>query len=278
MSLRRITVALGGSEYMDAAMAEAIDIAKRNGAELVGLAVMDLTLVDPVQAAPIGGGAAAAELREQREEMVRKGMRDAVAEFTKVCEAAGLPFRTIEADGDAQEAITEAMRLSDLGIVGIRHAFDYGTVAHDDAFLARVARASNRPIIAMTTPARPIRRVLVAYDGSQVSADALRSFGVLNAFDPTLVRVVSCIEGGDTEETDRRLAEARGYLELHGYTVETVALDGHPSTAILEHARVFEADVVIMGAVGRRGLSKLLAGDTASSMLATSDIPLFLRR
>jgi len=278
MSLRRITVALGGSEYMDAAMAEAIDIAKRNGAELVGLAVMDLTLVDPVQAAPIGGAAAAAELREQREQLVRDGMREAVAEFTAVCEKAGLPFRIVETDGDAQEAITEAMKLSDLGIVGIRHAFDYGTIAHDDAFLARVARGSNRPIIAMTAPARPIRRILVAYDGSQVSADAIRSFCVLNAFDPQIVRVVSSIEGGDADQTDRRLAEARGYLELHGYTVETVVLDGPPSTAILEHARAFDADVVVMGAVGRRGLSKLLAGDTASRLLSTSDIPLFLRR
>jgi nucleotide-binding universal stress UspA family protein len=184
----------------------------------------------------------------------------------------------IETEGDAQEAISDALRLSDLGIVGIRHAFDYGTVAHDDAFLARVARAANRPIIAMTAPARPIRRILVAYDGSQVSADALRSLGVLNAFDPQIVRVVTCIEGTDTDAAERHLADARGYLELHGYTVETVSLDGHPSTAILEHARAFEADVVVMGAVGRRGLSKLLAGDTASSMLATSEIPLFLRR
>lgn len=278
MSLRRVTVALGGSEYMDAAMAEACDIAKRNGAELVGLAVMDLTLVDPVQAAPIGGGSAAAELREQREAQVRAGMAEAIARFTAVCEQAGLPFRVIEAEGDAQEAITDAMKLSDLGIVGIRHAFDYGTIAHDDAFLARVARASNRPIIAMTPPPRPIRRILVAYDGSAVSADALRSFAVLNAFDPTVVRVASSLESDDRDVVERRLAEARGYLELHGYTVETVVLDGKPSDAILEHAEAFEADLIVMGAVGRRGLSKLLAGDTASSLLTRSERPLFLRR
>lgn len=278
MSLRRVTVALGGSDYMNAAMTEACDIAKRNGAELVGLAVMDLTLVDPVQAAPIGGGAAAAELREQRVEMVRAGMRDAIARFTEVCGAAGLPFRIVEAEGDAQEALTDALKLSDLGIVGIRHAFDYGTVAHDDAFLARVARAANRPIIAMTAPARAIRRILVAYDGSQVAADALRSFGVLNAFDPTVVRIASSLENEDHEVVEGRLAEARGYLELHGYTVETVVLDGKPCDAILEHAKAFEADLIVMGAVGRRGLSKLLAGDTASSLLAASDIPLYLRR
>lgn len=278
MSLRRVTVALGGSDYMDAAMAEACNIARRNGAEIVGLAVMDLTLVDPVQAAPIGGGAAAAELREQRTEMVRQGMRDAIARFTTVCEQAGLPFRVVEAEGDAQEALTEALKLSDLAIVGIRHAFDYGTVAHDEAFLAGVARASSRPIIAMTGPARPVRRILVAYDGSTVSADALRSFAVLNAFDPTVVRVASIAEGDEHEVVEGRLAEARGYLELHGYTVETIVLDGSPCDAILEHADAFEADLVVMGAVGRRGLSKLLAGDTASSLLRKSERPLYLRR
>ena len=74
------------------------------------------------------------------------------------------------------------------------------------------------------------------------------------------------------------LAEGRAYLELHGYTVETLGLDGGPAEAILEHATSSEADLVVMGAVGRRGLSRLLAGDTASRMLEKSTLPLFLRR
>ncbi len=278
MSLRRVTVALGGSDYMEAAMAEACNIAKRNGAEIVGLAVMDLTLVDPVQAAPIGGSGAAADLRDQRTEMVREGMQDAIARFTEVCKQAGLPFRVVEAEGDAQEALTEALKLADLAIVGIRHAFDYGTIAHDEAFLAGVARASSRPIIAMTGPARPVRRILVAYDGSNVAADALRSFAVLNAFDPAVVRIASIAEDEDRDAMDRQLAEARGYLELHGYAVETVVLEGEPCDAILEHADAFDADLVVIGAVGRRGLSKLLLGDTASSLLHRSERPLYLRR
>ena len=55
-------------------------------------------------------------------------------------------------------------------------------------------------------------------------------------------------------------------------------MDGPPSTAILEDAIAMDADLVVMGAVGRRGLSRLLAGDTASSLLETSSVPLFLRR
>ncbi len=276
MALKRILVALGGSEYMGSALAEAIQVARRNGAELIGLAVMDETLVDPVRAAPIGGGAAAAELREERRQKVTDGMDAAISRFEEALSQSGLPGRIDRAEGDAQEVLVEAMKLADLTIVGIRHAFDYGTIDHADDFLARVASASNRPLIAMPRGARPVSRVLVAYDGSLVSADALRSFATLRAFDPAMVRLVCCRE--DDTDHDAILAEGRAYLELHGYSVETVDVEGPPSTAILENATAMDADLVVMGAVGRRGLSRLLAGDTASSLLATSSVPLFLRR
>ena len=276
MALKRVLVALGGSRYMDSAMAEAIQIARRNRAEIIGLAVMDETLVDPAQAAPIGGAAAAADLREERRKGVSDGIDESIQRFEKVLADSGLPGRAERVEGDAQEAMVEATKLADLSIIGIRHAFDYGTVNHADDFLARVANASNRPIIAMPEGVRPVSKVLVAYDGSMASANALRSFAILRAFDPSLVRVVFCRE--EESDHDAILAEGRGYLELHGYTVQTDVLEGPPSSAILEDAMAVEADLVVMGAVGRRGLSRLLAGDTAGSLLETSSVPLFLRR
>ncbi len=276
MALKRVLVALGGSEYMESAMEAAVRIARRNGAEVVGLAVMDETLVDPVQAAPIGGSAAAAELRDSRQQSVAEAMDEAIARFETVLDESGLPGRALRADGDAQECLVDAMKLADIGIVGIRHAFDYGTVNHADDFLARVARAAHRPILAMPTVAGEAKKVVAAYDGSMVAADALRSFATLRAFDPTVVNLVCCREDGLDHEAV--LAEGRAYLELHGYTVETLGLDGSPAKAILEHATSSEADLVVMGAVGRRGLSRLLAGDTAGRMLEKSTLPLFLRR
>ena len=275
MSLKRLIVALGGSEYMESAVAEACQIARRNDAEIVGVAVMDETLVDPVEPAPIGGGAAAADLRKERTAAVEAGMNDAIEVFTRIVEGAGIPHRTERFFGDAQTALADALRLADLAIIGIRHAFDYGTVAHADDFLGRVARASGRPILAMTTPARPIDRVVVAYDGSTASADALRAFGVLNGFSPSTIRVVHCREDG--VESDRLLEEAAAYLRLHGHEAETVALDGSPTEAVLEHATAWNADLLVMGAVGRRGLSRLFLGDTASQTLRRSEIPLLIR-
>jgi nucleotide-binding universal stress UspA family protein len=275
MALKRVIVALGGSEYMDAAVSEACHIAARNGAEIVGIAVMDETLVDPAEPSPMGAGSAAADLRAERQEHVETGMTEAIARFKSMVDAAGVPHQTTHIVGDAQEALAGALRLADLAIVGIRHAFDYGTIAHPDDFLGRVARASGRPILAMTSPARRIDRVLVAYDGSTASANALRAFAVLNAFEPSVVRVVHCHDEGSDSET--LLEEGMSYLRLHGHTVEGLVLDGDPSTILLEHAEAWNADMLVMGAVGRRGLSRLLLGDTASSMLERSEIPLLIR-
>ena len=276
MALKRVLVALGGSRYMDSALTEAVQIARRNGAEIVGVVVLNETLVDPAQAAPIGGGAAAADLRDERRRKVEEGIEASIRRFEEVLSDSGLPGRVRRLDGDAQEVLVEATKLADLSIIGIRQAFDYGTVDHGEDFIARVANASNRPIIAMPEGARPVSRVLAAYDGSMASANALRSFAILRAFDPALVRLICCRE--EDVDHDAILAEGRSYLELHGYNVETCALDGPPSTAILEDAIAMDADLVVMGAVGRRGLSRLLAGDTASSLLETSSVPLFLRR
>ena len=276
MALKRVLVALGGSRYMDSALTEAVQIARRNGAEIVGVVVLNETLVDPAQAAPIGVGAAAADLRDERRRKVEEGIEASIRRFEEVLSDSGLPGRVRRLDGDAQEVLVEATKLADLSIIGIRQAFDYGTVDHGEDFIARVANASNRPIIAMPEGARPVSRVLAAYDGSMASANALRSFAILRAFDPALVRLICCRE--EDVDHDAILAEGRSYLELHGYNVETCALDGPPSTAILEDAIAMDADLVVMGAVGRRGLSRLLAGDTASSLLETSSVPLFLRR
>lgn len=274
MAIKRILVALGGSEYMDVAMRDACDIARRHDGELYGLALGDDAISDQLQATPMGGGAAAKELRESREESIESGMRDAIARFNEVCAAEGIKGQVVEAHGEAIDVIVEQLKLMDLGIFGIRRAFDYGAGTHPDDFLAQVAKAARRPILAVATPAKPIKRVLVAYDGSLPAADALRSFAVLNAFDPEIIRVISCNDGG--VDADNQVDEAIGYLESHGYTAEGRSLEGSPATAILEHATSFSADIIVMGVVGRSGFMKLVVGDTAAQVLAKSEIPLYL--
>ena len=239
MAIKRILVALGGSEYMDVAMRDACEIARRHDGELYGLALGDEAISNQLQATPMGGGVAAKELRESREESIESGMHDAIARFNEVCAAEGIEGHVIEAHGEAIGVIVEQLKLMDLGIFGIRRTFDYGAGTHPDDFLAQVAKAARRPILAVATPAKPIKRVLVAYDGSLPAADALRSFAVLHAFDPEIIRVVTCKDGAI--DADAQVNDAISYLESHGYTAEGGTMDGIPATVILQHASSFKA-------------------------------------
>jgi nucleotide-binding universal stress UspA family protein len=58
--------------------------------------------------------------------------------------------------------------------------------------------------------------------------------------------------------------------------VETVAAFGEPATEILETARRFDADQVVMASHGRTGLAHLLYGSIAEAVLAHSPVPVFL--
>ena len=275
MAIKRIMVALGGSEYMNLAMREAAVIAKRHTGKVYGLVVLDEDLVNPNQPIPVGGGAAAKELREFRTSTIEQEVADAIDRFTTYFSSEGIEHEVIRETGSAIPILERTLKLMDMGIFGIRHAFDYGTIAHSEDFLGSVARATRRPIMAIPSVLRPIERVLVAYDGSPASADTLRSFSVLHAFDPSDVRVVTCRDSDI--DGDATMQEAVDYLTAHGYSAHGIVVEGSPAVAIPDQAAEFSADMIVMGAVGRSGIMKMLIGDTAGALLASSETPLYLR-
>ena len=87
--------------------------------------------------------------------------------------------------------------------------------------------------------------------------------------------VVTCTESEiDGEAT---MQEAVDYLIAHGYSAHGVVLEGSPAEVIPEQAAEFNADMIVMGAVGRSGIMKMLIGDTAGTLIANSETPLYLR-
>src|SRR5271166_3550456 len=48
---------------------------------------------------------------------------------------------------------------------------------------------------------------------------------------------------------------------------------GNPTREILKYAAHFNADVIVMGTHGRRGLSRLLGGSVADAVLAKASVP-----
>ena len=141
------------------------------------------------------------------------------------------------------------------------------------------------------------RRVLIPLDGSRAAEGVLpfimQIAGPLD-LDVVLLRVLEpippmAIEGTREvrlENVEERTAEAHAYLrpladELakRGARVQTVVRRG-AQVADEIHAAVKEAgaDLVAMSTHGREGLSRILFGSVAESVLRHSDVPVFLMR
>lgn len=73
---------------------------------------------------------------------------------------------------------------------------------------------------------------------------------------------------GDAERSQRLLVERTADLAARGLAVETVVTRGDPRFAIVEEARTWKADLVVVGSHGRSGLSALFLGSVATHVVA----------
>ena len=121
-------------------------------------------------------------------------------------------------------------------------------------------------------------RILLCTDGSAHGQAALR-FGArlarASAEPATLLAVVE--RASDRPAVERALAEGQRWLgDAPAPVVKTRR--GHPAEEILEEARPGDYDLVVIGARGRRGLTRFLLGSTAERIVRHAHLPVLVFR
>jgi nucleotide-binding universal stress UspA family protein/predicted phosphoribosyltransferase len=154
---------------------------------------------------------------------------------------------------------------------------------------ARLAPARPPPVETGENAMEPIRNILVAIDFHAASLRALdyaahlaRSTGarltILHSYDlaslaypADLPPAVPPLELRDAAE--RELAAIVAALQQRGVDVKSVVRDAAPVNEILEAVAQLEADLVVVGTHGRRGLSRLVLGSVAEQIVRRSAAP-----
>lgn len=141
----------------------------------------------------------------------------------------------------------------------------------------------------------PFKRMLVPVDGSRYSLDAVclasqmaRYHGselmILHVVDESLLDHLVRFTEKSKEAIRNELKEcARGFLEdmqrqasLESVSSEILVEEGVPHEIILKEANAWGADLIVMGKLGRRGVSKILLGSVAERVIEFSDIPVLI--
>lgn len=132
-------------------------------------------------------------------------------------------------------------------------------------------------------------RLLVCVDGSRASLEAARLAIDLARRWKSQLRFVYVVERAELDgvtdpdvATRLRdsgksiLARITGMAEAQGVTSEQAMLEGVPFDIILDDARGWRADVIIMGRTGRTGPGRALLGSEAERVLEFSDRPVLI--
>lgn len=143
------------------------------------------------------------------------------------------------------------------------------------------------------------REILVAVDGSEQSDDAIDY--VLEEYDEetlVLIHVIDPVEAGYTagpsavpgyseewyeqseEQAEELFEETLEQIEAAGYSgrIETVTEVGRPARAIVEYVEEHGIDHIVMGSHGRSGVTRVLLGSVAETVVRRSPVPVTVVR
>lgn len=142
-----------------------------------------------------------------------------------------------------------------------------------------------------------IRQILVAVDFSDVSANAFRAAADLATKLDASLKIVHAVpmqaaslpmEGGavyiedlQTKQVEEAREKLAAFVRQHPHgslDVEQCVRSGDPTTEINRAAQELQADLIVVGTHGRSGLSHLLMGSVAESVLREALVPVLCVR
>jgi nucleotide-binding universal stress UspA family protein len=127
-------------------------------------------------------------------------------------------------------------------------------------------------------------KVLLAIDESKFSEAAAKNLAaqfrpqettvrVLHVVEPAMISEPPQMSAGYYPELEDRLPEARKFVEraaqplsVAGFKVTTAVKTGDARSIILEDAAEWEADLIVLGSHGRKGLQRFFLGSVSEAV------------
>jgi nucleotide-binding universal stress UspA family protein len=147
---------------------------------------------------------------------------------------------------------------------------------HLGSSLERVVRAVHRPVFVASRTFRPIKRFMIAFDGS---ATARKCVGVV--CESPLLKGLDCdvvMAGHESDASRAHMAWARQALTAAGFQPSMRMVASSADHVIVDFAQREAIDLIVMGAYGHSKIRHLIVGSTTTHVLRSCQIPMLLLR
>ncbi len=252
---RDILVALTGAETGWLALTQAAEFARREGGVLRGVHIIT---ADGPEAEAYG--------------------QAVLQEFETRARALGVPFTSrLARNDDVAQEIVDRARWADLVIINQRRVHGRIEERPLGTIFQSVASRAACPLLAVPgAQVTPLRRVLLAYDGSPKAREALFAFRHLVTCWGLEGAIVTVEGAGADRET---LAWAQRYMqESGGAPVQTHFETGAVDEVILRLMSDEGHDLLLLGGFGYQPLLKAVLGSTVDRVLRLAWFPVLICR
>jgi nucleotide-binding universal stress UspA family protein len=283
--IKKILVPTDGSRNSLTAMEFAVYMARRLGASLFGLHVVDIGLIQGPVITDVAG-AVGMPPYEGFFDAVEKALNEKadfiLKEFQDRCRRGGVKSDVRKITGKVSTTIIEEARETDMILMAKKGEHDHlgeggilGSVAE------YVVRNAGKPV--MVTPEKffEIESMGLAYDGSGSAVKALHLALNLSAQTAWPVTVITVTADSQKAAEWGAQVEAVNQAEPDEPPIadcDVVHFTGKETEEILNFIKEGAVELMVMGAFGHNRLRELLLGSTTSQIIRKSPIPVLLIR
>ena len=276
--IKKILVAQDGSAFGSSALEYAIWCARKFGASLSGIHVVDIVMLEGPFLHDLSasiGFEPNLNFSAKMKEMLQAKSADILDSFESECAKAGVECETAVTTGLVAREISAHAKTADLVVMGTRgvnEEFERGLVG---SVTEGVIRGSSKPVLVVPKKFKAPERLMLAYDSTPHASKAMNSAAEwAMALGLPLTVVSVSVEQG----SDEYLNEAKDYLKGYKLATEFVQLIGDPPALIEQYYREKAFDLLFMGVTSHSRIVEMIFGSTTDEVMSSIEGPCFLER
>jgi len=276
--IKNILVPQDGSPYGKAALDYSMWLAKKFGASLTGMHVVDVVALEGPFLHDLSGSLGFEPFlnfsTKMREALESRG-KTILSAFEEACIENNADCETQISFGIVANEICDKAKVADLVVVGRRGVnaqFEYGLLG---STTESVLRRSPKPVLVVPEKFTEPKNPLLAYDGSPNASKAMSSAA---EWAKTLGLALTVLTVSSIGEEEALLNEARQYLKPYGIEARFVSKKGDAPIVIESYYKDNGHDLLFMGTSHHSRLVEMVLGSTTEHVMRTVSGPFFLER
>jgi len=284
--MNRIVALIDGSGYSQSVCDHAGWVASHGDSSLMLLHVLgrrDAACDNADLSGSIGLGARTALLEElaeldgQKARLINKRGRAILDDARDRATAMGAGnITTMLRHGPLLATMEEFEEDSDLIVIGKRGEHSHIDMEHLGTNLERVVRSTKKPVLVASRAFKPIKKMLIAFDGGSSSIKAVEHIVRSDMFEGLECMLIQV--GSETSDNQKPLWGAVAALREAGFAAESRVIPGQPETVISDSIEADNFDLLVMGAYGHSRIRNLIIGSTTTQMIGACKVPIMLFR